>query len=98
VLLDSVVSISIEGTVLLNEIVVDDELTDLAIDVLAGSAVVNGDIELLPGEIIDLPVAVGVDIKPGVATGCINLRSRGVTPVAILGSPGLEVGTITQRR
>ncbi len=43
---------------------------------------------------VRLPVAV--DIKPGSDTNPINLRSRGVVPVAILGSDSLDVRDIDQ--
>jgi hypothetical protein len=47
-----------------------------------------------PIEFIVVPVPVEVDIKPGSDTNPINPFSRGVTPVAIMGSPGLDVTDI----
>lgn len=38
----------------------------------------------------DTKIEVEIDIKPGSATNPINLKSKGTTPVAILGSEGLD--------
>jgi hypothetical protein len=53
-------------------------------------------IGLLYGEtrISRIPVEVPVDIKPGSCPNPINVRSRGVTPAAILGAADLDVATI----
>lgn len=40
------------------------------------------------------PIAAGVDIKPGSCPNPLNLRSRGLLPVAILGAINLDVNTI----
>jgi len=56
---------------------------------------------LLPGGVFAQDVAVAVDIKPGSCPNPMNVKSRGVLPVAILGVPyvdeanlGFEVSTI----
>jgi hypothetical protein len=41
-----------------------------------------------------VPEVVALDIKPGSCPNPINTRSRGVLPVAILGTPELDVATI----
>ena len=43
---------------------------------------------------IEVAVAVAVDIKPGSCPNPFNLKSRGVLPVAILGTPDLDITTI----
>ncbi|NYT01168.1 MAG: terpene cyclase/mutase family protein [Methanosarcinales archaeon] len=44
---------------------------------------------------VEIPViAVGVDIKPGSCPNPLNLKEKGVLPVAILGTDKLDVGTI----
>lgn len=40
------------------------------------------------------PITVAVDIKPGSCPNPINLKSRGVLPVAILGTSGFDVTQI----
>jgi len=40
------------------------------------------------------PILVGVDIKPGSCPNPLNVKSRGVLPVAILGSEDFDVNTI----
>jgi hypothetical protein len=41
-----------------------------------------------------LPIMIDVDIKPGSCPNPLNLASRGVLPVAILGSQDFDVSTI----
>jgi len=43
---------------------------------------------------IEVAVPVAVDIKPGSCPNPFNLKSRGVLPVAILGTPDLDIATI----
>ncbi len=45
-------------------------------------------------EITILPLPVDIDIKPGSDPNSINTRSKGVVPVAILGSATLDVTTV----
>ena len=41
-----------------------------------------------------VPIDVLIDIKPGDAQNTINLKSNGVLPVAILGTPDFDPGTV----
>lgn len=43
---------------------------------------------------VGLVPAVSIDIKPGDARNTINLSSRGVTPVAILTTPGFDAASV----
>jgi hypothetical protein len=53
------------------------------------------DIEIEPGETVEL-TSIQIDIKPGSSPNCININSKGVIPVAILGSESLDVANIDQ--
>jgi hypothetical protein len=50
-------------------------------------------IKLLPPESDD-DVELTIDIKPGSDTNCINLKSRGVVPVAVLTTDDFNAGTL----
>jgi len=54
-----------------------------------GSAVV-----VLNGDTVEVPLDVGIDIKPGSYPNCLNVNGHGVIPVAILGSVVLDVNNI----
>jgi hypothetical protein len=49
---------------------------------------------VLNGEIVEVPLDVGIDIKPGSYPNCMNVNGNGVIPVAILGSVALDVTQI----
>ena len=49
---------------------------------------------VLNGELVPVPIAVGIDIKPGSYPNCFNLNGHGVIPVAILGSAILDANDI----
>jgi hypothetical protein len=49
---------------------------------------------VLNGELVPVPIDVGIDIKPGSYPNCFNLNGHGVIPVAILGSAVLDVTDI----
>src|SRR4030042_5245628 len=49
---------------------------------------------LLPCGVFAQDVAVAVDIKPGSCPNPMNVKSRGVLPVAILGTAEFDVTTI----
>lgn len=69
-----------------------------------GIAVADGLVYLAAGlhglRIVDLgpeyapPLAIGIDIKPGDEANAIRPASRGVVPVAILGSEGFDVADV----
>lgn len=71
----------------------DWSLTEIATDGLfpVGIAVFN---QLQPPRDPEYVDPVFVDIKPGSLRNPLNLRSRGVLPVAILGTESLDVATI----
>lgn len=52
--------------------------------------------EILQGTLTvnEAPFSVGVDVKPGSDTNPINVKSKGVTPIAILGSADFNVSWI----
>jgi hypothetical protein len=54
---------------------------------------VNGVVVLL-GESLVVPIPVLIDIKPGSDPNAINPFSRGVIPVALLGSDMIDVGEV----
>jgi hypothetical protein len=49
---------------------------------------------VLNGELVPVPIAVGIDIKPGSYPNCFNVNGHGVIPVAILGSAILDANDI----
>jgi len=55
--------------------------------------VMSGDLTTVTGEIYQL-VPVVVDIKPGSDVNPVNVKSRGVLPVALLGSEDFDVRTV----
>lgn len=60
--------------------------------VLSGTGVnPNGDTEAWVAVLPALPLAVEIDISPGSDANPVNLMSRGLTPVAILGSETFDV-------
>ena len=69
------------------------------VNVLAGGSTLAYDLSAaLAGNIYGLsstyPVTVGIDIKPGSDPNSINPNSKGVIPVAILGSATFDVTTV----
>jgi len=49
---------------------------------------------VLNGDVVEVPLEVGIDIKPGSYPNCFNVNGHGVIPVAILGSVVLDVNQI----
>ncbi|MBN1930462.1 MAG: hypothetical protein JW786_02495 [Desulfobacterales bacterium] len=49
---------------------------------------------ILNGETVEVPLDVGIDIKPGSYPNCFNINGHGAIPVAILGSVVLDVNQI----
>jgi hypothetical protein len=65
---------------------------DLNGDTLPDGAMVWG--YFLGFQIADRPVPVDIDIKPGSHPNSINLKSRGVIPVAVLSTEGFDASTV----
>lgn len=61
------------------------------VHVSVNGVVAVGDVVLEP---VQTETVVAVDIKPGSATNPFNAKAKGVLPVAILGSPSVDVGQI----
>lgn len=76
--------VSVEGTVTLEEVIVDEALKELVVNAEEGIVTVNGEV-VAPGEIFTFK-SVSIDIKPGSDPNCFNNDGHGVIPVAILSS------------
>jgi len=74
------------GTVLTNQVTIESSNEELP-PVTDEPTVITEDTEICP-------VAVSVDIKPGGCPTPINVKSKGVLPVAVLGTANFDVTTI----
>jgi hypothetical protein len=74
----------VEGTMILEETIVDGQLQELVVDGIEGVVTVNGEV-LPPGQSVT-NMSVWIDIKPGSAPNCFNSDGHGVIPVAIMSS------------
>jgi hypothetical protein len=63
-------------------------------DGASAPAAVSGVLGVGVQDLLLYPMLVGIDIKPGSCPNAINLGAKGVTPVAILGSPAFDVTTV----
>jgi hypothetical protein len=89
----TLVVVGFDGTVVFNEVVQDGELIELEVTVVEGAATVNG-LALAPGESFVIPIPVLVDVRPWSNTNPINPMSRGMIPVAILGTDSFAVADV----
>ena len=80
--------VSVEGTVTLEEVIVDEALKGLVVNAEEGIVRVNGEV-VVPGEFFTFK-SVSIDIKPGSDPNCFNNDGHGVIPVAILSSPDFD--------
>ncbi len=78
------------------ETIVDGIVTEVDVEVVEGTITVNGT-SIAPGETLDLPVVVDIDIKPGGFPNAINPNSKGVLPVAILSTASFNAATQVDR-
>ena len=80
--------VSVEGTVTLEEVIVDEALKGLVVNAEEGIVRVNDEV-VVPGEFFTFK-SVSIDIKPGSDPNCFNNNGHGVIPVAILSSPDFD--------
>jgi hypothetical protein len=80
--------VSVKGTVLLEEVIVDGVLQGVVVNAEEGIVTVNEKV-VDPGESHTVK-SVLIDIKPGSTPNCFNNDGNGVIPVAILSSPDFD--------